>query len=218
LPLSTLASHEFRTPWSTILSSTSLISHYDDPKDQEKRHKHINRISSSAKHLTSILNAILSLSQLEEGHLNVKPQTFDLVTFKQEISEEITNIAKSGQHCAQLHKGETTITNDPVVLRQILYNLLSNEKKYSPENSTVAFSTKISNGLLIIAITDHGQGIPESNQPRMFEGFFRAENPTNIRGTSLGLNIVKRQTELLGFWAYRYCCLVVSVSGWRLAF
>jgi signal transduction histidine kinase len=130
--------------------------------------------------LTSILNAILSLSRLEEGHLDVKPQTFDLVAFKQEISEEITNITKSGQHCAQLHKGETTITHDPVVLRQILYNLLSNAKKYSPENSTVAFRTEISNGLLIIAITDHRQDIPESNQPRMFERFFRAENATNI--------------------------------------
>ncbi|MFQ5447514.1 MAG: ATP-binding protein [Saprospiraceae bacterium] len=195
-----MASHEFRTPLSTILSSADLIEAYttkDSPND--KRLKHVARIRSSVQNLTSILNDFLSLSKLEEDKLQLKLSEFYLETFCQEIIEEIKYLLKSGQ------KIRHTVSNsdnphlylDKSMLKNIMYNLLSNAIKYSGPGKPITCEAKVENNHLLITVADEGIGIPESDQPLMFTRFHRAQNAENIQGTGLGLNIVKRYLDIM---------------------
>jgi PAS domain S-box-containing protein len=192
-----MASHEFRTPLSTILSSISLIDRYEGTENKEKRIKHIDRIKSSVKNLTEILNDFLSLEKLEAGKVEVNPTTFDLKMFCEEMYEEIQMIAVNGQRIDYHHTGgNTEVTTDKQLLRNILINLLNNGIKYSKENGVIEFRSNTTNGITL-EVKDHGIGIPAEDQKQLFERFFRAGNVTAIQGTGLGLNIVRRYTNLL---------------------
>ena len=192
-----MASHEFRTPLSTILSSISLLSKYDTTEDQPKRDKHIDRIKSSVKSLTDILNEFLSLGKIEEGKVEVKPDSFDLHEFISNIIYEMNVILKLGQDIKFNHKGNINTYTDAQLLKHVLINLLSNAIKFSPENSTIAIESNVNDSETAIKITDQGIGIPKSDQVHLFERFFRATNVTNIQGTGLGLHIVGRYVEIL---------------------
>jgi PAS domain S-box-containing protein len=194
----TTASHEFRTPLATILSSVSLIGRYNQPEDEEKRIKHINRIKSAVNNLTEILNDFLSLSKLEEGIIRNNPESILIRQFSAEIAEELREMTKEGQYIKYQHNGAENAIADRQLLKNILINLLSNAIKYSPEHKEILFSTLVdSSGQLKITIQDFGMGIPEQDQPLLFERFFRAHNAGNIQGTGLGLNIVKKYVELM---------------------
>lgn len=195
----TMASHEFRTPLSTILSSASLIDRYKTEDDDAKRHKHITRIKSSVQNLIEILDSFLSLSKLEEGKVPYAPAIFDLKKFAIELTEELRSITKEGQQILYVHHGEETeIEEDKQIIHTILINLLSNAVKYSPEDKNIYFDTYISQEKITLVVRDEGMGIPESEQKHLFERFFRAKNAINIQGTGLGLNIIKRYIEMLG--------------------
>jgi len=193
-----IASHEFRTPLSTILSSASLISQYKDKNEHDKIDKHILRIKSSVNHLTAILNDFLSLGKLEEGRIEIEKEMVDITEFINEIREEVKPLMKSGQEIIlNLTLAETIMPLDKRVVRNIMFNLLSNASKYSGENKSIYISCSQSENDLAIAIRDEGIGIPEIEIRHLFERFFRASNATNIQGTGLGLNIVKRYVDLL---------------------
>ena len=193
-----IASHEFRTPLSAILSSTSLIEHYVNPEQEEKRKKHIERIKSSVKNLTSILDDFLSLEKLEQGKIEAQNSDFNLREFIEDAIEEIEGMLKRKQQevCFN-YEGEESVYQDKKILRNILLNLLSNAVKYSPEGKTIYVSGKVNDGKAFILVKDQGIGIPPEAQKNLFNKFFRAKNVTNIQGTGLGLNIVKRYVELL---------------------
>lgn len=194
----TIASHEFRTPLSTILSSATLISKYQKEADAEKRGKHIKRIKSNVHNLTEILNSFLSLSKLEEGIVSCNPTIFDIESFTREIADEMEAILKEEQQIIYTHKGEDkNVDMDKQLLQNILINLLSNAIKYSPEGQDIELTTEIKDNQLSIIITDKGIGIPEEEQKHLFERFFRAQNVINIQGTGLGLNIVKRYIDMM---------------------
>ncbi len=192
-----MASHEFRTPLSTILSSISLMAKYETTEDQPKRDKHIDRIKSSVKTLTDILNEFLSLGKIEEGKVEVNFESFDLTLFIQGLTNEMNVILKNGQELVHTHHGNTICYSDAGLLKNVLINLISNAIKFSPENSKITIATTIQNAQTEIKVIDHGIGIPEKDQVHLFERFFRATNVTNIQGTGLGLHIVGRYIELL---------------------
>jgi len=192
-----MASHEFRTPLSTILSSISLLSKYTNTEDQSKRDKHIDRIKSSVKTLTDILNEFLSLGRIEEGKVEMNPEIFDLVEFIHAVNNEMSVLLKPGQQFIFNHKGNTQTYTDTNLLKHIMINLLSNAIKFSPENASITIDTEVTTTHTKIAITDKGIGIPAADQVHLFERFFRATNVTNIQGTGLGLHIVGRYVELL---------------------
>jgi PAS domain S-box-containing protein len=193
-----LASHEFRTPLSTIMSSASLINQYKERGELEKVDKHVTRIKSSVGHLTNILNDFLSLGKLEEGKVVVQPENITLDIFLQEIEEELRATLKEGQRimldCNQEVK---SIYSDGRILRNVLFNLISNASKYSPANSSIYLRCTSNTDTISFAITDQGIGIPEQDSKHMFERFYRASNAGNVQGTGLGLNIVKRYADLL---------------------
>jgi PAS domain S-box-containing protein len=193
-----IASHEFRTPLSAILSSTSLIKQYRERGELTKVDKHIDRVKTSVNHLTSILNDFLSLGKLEEGRVEVMPENIILSSFFEEIKEEVKPTLKEGQQLIiDLANPAKEISTDPKVLRNILFNLISNASKYSDIGKKIRLEGTFANELVIIKVHDEGIGIPTSEVKHIFDRFFRASNASNIQGTGLGLNIVKRYTDLL---------------------
>jgi PAS domain S-box-containing protein len=193
----TMASHEFRTPLSTILSSISLLAKYSTTEDQPKRDKHIDRIKSSVKSLTDILNEFLSLGKIEEGKVDVKPDTFDLTEFIKGIVNEMQVLLKEKQTIEYTHTGTPLTYSDSNLLKHVIVNLLSNAIKFSPEKSVIQIESKIDQEQTFLKITDQGIGIPKADQVHLFERFFRATNVTNIQGTGLGLHIVGRYVDIL---------------------
>lgn len=194
----TIASHEFRTPLSTVLSSASLIGKYKTTEDDEKRQKHVERIKSAVSNLTTILNDFLSISRIEEGKIYNVPTTFDLKDFTAEIVDEMQGLVKIGQKIHYQHSGpETIVTLDKQLLKNIILNLLSNASKYSGEGKQIYIDTAV-NSAINLAVKDEGIGIPEADKVHLFTPFFRAQNVTNIQGTGLGLNIVNRYVDIMG--------------------
>lgn len=194
-----MASHEFRTPLSTILSSANLLEKYTESDQQIKRLKHIRRIESSVQNLTSILNDFLSLEKLETGHIQCHPQQINLEELLETIAQDIEPLKKTGQSF-EWHRNlqHLDIIIDPNLLRNILLNLTSNAVKYSHPDGIIELHVVSLPNALTIMIRDHGIGIPASEQKHLFSRFFRASNATNIKGTGLGLTIVKRYVELMG--------------------
>jgi signal transduction histidine kinase len=193
-----IASHEFRTPLSAILSSASLINQYNERDEKDKVDKHVQRIKSSVNHLTSILNDFLSLGKLEEGVIDINKEPLILKDFIDTIHEEMSPLLKQGQRLEVEFESGTEIYSDTRILRNILFNLISNASKYSPEHKTILLKFETRNGKFIISVQDEGIGIPEQDQKHLFDRFFRASNSGNVQGTGLGLNIVKRYADLLG--------------------
>jgi PAS domain S-box-containing protein len=193
----TMASHEFRTPLSTILSSISLVSKYNEDNSDEKIQKHVHRIKSAVTNMTLILNDFLSAEKLEEGKVFVRKEEVDLKVLAHEILNEINGILKAGQKVNYYHKGLEIATIDKQMARNILINLLSNAIKFSPENKSIQLEIEITPKDTSIIVADQGVGIPKEEQEHMFERFFRAKNVTNIQGTGLGLNIVGKYLEAL---------------------
>jgi len=194
-----IASHEFRTPLSTVLSSVSLIQQYNQRKEGDKIDKHVQRVKSSVNHLTSILNDFLSLDKLEEGKIEVMKESIDLVKFLNEVSEEISPVLKEKQKLQVTCDEQINhLESDARMLRNILFNLISNASKYSDAGKTIYIACKREGDRIKFLIRDEGIGIPKEDHRHMFERFFRASNAGNIQGTGLGLNIVKRYADLLG--------------------
>jgi PAS domain S-box-containing protein len=193
----TTASHEFRTPLGTILSSASLIARYENDADLDKRKKHVERIKSSVSNLTEILNDFLSLEKLEEGVTRCNPERFDFAKLVNDLCEDMRNSVNAGQTITVNYKGDNEIFLDRQLLKNALLNLVSNAIKYSPENKPIAVNVTVAPGIVTVEIIDNGIGIPAEDQPNVFERFYRAKNSGNIQGTGLGLNIVKKYVELM---------------------
>jgi PAS domain S-box-containing protein len=194
-----IASHEFRTPLSTILSSVSLVDQYNEKGDRDKIVKHTQRVKASVNHLTAILNDFLSLGKLEEGKVEVKREPIDLGELFTEVMEEIRMQLKEGQQIQiEGDTGKHVLLSDVRILRNILFNLLSNAIKYSDPGKGIFLSHSLERSVVNIIIRDEGIGIPQEDHKHMFDRFFRASNAGNIPGTGLGLNIVRRYVDLLG--------------------
>jgi signal transduction histidine kinase len=193
-----MASHEFRTPLSTILSSASLVAKYTEAEEQEKRNKHINRIKSSVNNLTGLLNEFLSIGKIEDGKINANNTSFNLKEMLLSLCGEMEGIAKNSQQFIYKHNGEENIFSDPSLLRNIVTNLLSNAIKFSGDESKIEVSSTVTAADIILVVKDNGMGISAEDQVHLFERFFRGANVTNIQGTGLGLHIVGKYVEILG--------------------
>jgi two-component system sensor kinase FixL len=193
-----IASHEFRTPLTSVQLSVSLIEKYAEPLNSPNIIKHVGKIKNAVGNLTSILNDFLSLEKLESGMQKAAYHDFDLVQFAEVITEEMQVLAKQNQNIIYQHTGtKSTVRLDQNLLKNCIVNLVNNAIKYSGENTFIGFTTEINKWECIITISDNGIGIPEADQKHLFEAFFRAHNTGTIPGTGLGLNIVARYTSLM---------------------
>ena len=192
-----MASHEFRTPLSTILSSASLVAKYTQTDEQERRDKHIQRIKSSVNNLTSLLNEFLSIGKIEDGKIIANNIRFNIREMITALCTELEGIARKDQQIHYRHEGEETVLLDPNLLRNVITNLVSNAIKFSAEDGTIDVSSKTTAREVIITVQDNGLGISREDQEHLFERFFRGANVTNIQGTGLGLHIVGRYIEIM---------------------
>lgn len=193
-----MASHEFRTPLSSMQLSAVLIEKYLQSHDNHQILKHLHKIKNAIGGLNSILNDFLSLEKLEAGIIAPSYQLFDVFKFSEELTEEMQLITKKDQIIIYQHTGsESKIYLDQNLLRNCLINLISNAIKYSGEHTLIEFSTEINEKQYLFTVKDNGIGIPEEDQEALFQPFFRANNTGNIPGTGLGLNIVKRYVGLM---------------------
>ncbi|MFK8006288.1 MAG: ATP-binding protein [Saprospiraceae bacterium] len=192
------ASHEFRTPLSTILSSSILIEKYLQKGKLENTEKHFGKVKSSIHQLNEILGDFLSLTKLTEGKIQASPQRFMLLDFCRDFIETNQGLLKSEQRIEkQLPKNDLELFLDKKILQHILFNLFSNAIKYSKVDGVIHCSIQVANNQLVIDIKDNGIGIPLAEQKHLFERFFRGTNAINIKGTGLGLNIVKEYLNIL---------------------
>lgn len=193
-----MASHEFRTPLTTILSSANLIGKYTEGGQQENREKHIQRIKTSVQNLTNILNDFLSLEKLESGAIKRQTELFRIEQLLDEIRGEFEHTLRQGQVLKIVTEDKLPdIISDPHIIKNTLINLVSNAVKYSPEGKPIIIEAFRKGNNITIIVEDEGIGIPKKEQKNLFRRFFRAENVTNIQGTGLGLNIVKRYLDLI---------------------
>ncbi len=192
-----MASHEFRTPLSTVLSSSYLISKYPNTEDQSKRQIHLDRIISSVHMLTDILNDFLCVGKIEEGKIPVRFSEFDLHELMKSVVEEMKTTLKKGQQIQSYHRGCKKVFMDPSVLKHIIMNLVSNASKFSHEGGLIEIRSSCNKSSIALSVKDYGIGISRDDQQHLMERFFRGANAANIQGTGLGLHIVSRYAELL---------------------
>jgi len=192
-----MASHEFRTPLSTILSSASLLAKYTETEEQEKRDKHIQRIKGSVSNLTDILNEFLSIGKIEDGKIEVRYTHFNIKEFVEILVAEMQGNAKGGQQILYSHQGVEWFNLDMSLFRNICLNLLSNAVKFSNEKGIISVQSLVDTNGFSLKVEDNGIGIATKDQEHLFERFFRASNVTNIQGTGLGLHIISKYIELM---------------------
>jgi signal transduction histidine kinase len=193
-----MASHEFRTPLTSISSSADLIALYADRTETEKIKKHSERIKHSVENLNNILGEFLSLGKLEEGKTTAQLRDMNLPDLVEDIHEELKYAFKAGQKLECHHEGNPIVQLDNTLLKNVLLNLVSNAIKYAPENTNIHLLSTVHNGNTTIKIQDKGIGISPEDQQKLFGRFFRASNATDVQGTGLGLYIVKNYVEMMG--------------------
>jgi len=194
-----LVSHEFKTPLSGILTSAILLEKYQLTEQQEKRDKHLKTITNKVQYLNNILEDFISLEQIDSSNANYKFTVFNLSKVINEVVYNANMLLKSGQHInISQNSDDYVIRQDEKILELTLNNIIYNAIKYSPENTNIDLKITRKGKNLIFKISDKGVGIPENDQKFIFKRYFRAENVLNIKGTGIGLNIVKAHLENLG--------------------
>jgi signal transduction histidine kinase len=163
----------------------------------DPRKKHFGKIQMAVRHMTQLLEDVLTLGKVESGNVVFTPEVTNLQDFCHELIEEIEmSIAHSQQIKFATSGGCNGAPIDRSLLRQIITNLLSNALKYSPDHLPVEFDLHCDEGQLVFTVKDRGIGIPEENRRRLFDSFYRANNVGRIQGTGLGLAIAKKAVDL----------------------
>lgn len=193
----TLASHEFKTPLSAILSSTELIVKYSDLNSINKRNEHLGKVKKMIYHLNDMLDDFLTLENIELGNFRPKFSTFNFSDFINEIIENNNPFLKENQTLHLENEITGNIYQDQNILKIIITNLLHNAIKYSKENELIQIEIKTNNSSIFLKVIDNGIGIPKNEQELIFKRFFRAKNAVFLPGTGIGLNIVKGYVDKL---------------------
>lgn len=192
-----MASHEFRTPLSTIMSSSFIASRYTSTEDQPQRERHHQIIAGCINSLTDTLNDFLLLGKIEEGKMQTRFADLNIPDLINVAIDETRGVLKEGQQLLYEHEGEKEFYTDAALLKHIVMNLVSNAIKFSPVDTEIKVYTKTMTDGLRLSVRDKGIGISKEDQQHLFGRFFRGSNVTNIEGTGLGLHIVAKYTELI---------------------
>lgn len=193
-----IASHEFRTPLSSVMLSLSLIEKYARNNDPDGVLKHSQKIKTAVNNLTAILEDFLSLEKLNTGKIKVKNEHFDLKELCESIIEDMELSLKPHQKLLYNPLQESIIVDlDKHLVHNAIVNLISNAIKYAGDKATILLETQNNDNRIFISVKDNGIGIAEENQKNLFTPFYRVNNTGNIPGTGLGLNIVLRYVKLM---------------------
>jgi signal transduction histidine kinase len=195
-----MVSHEFRTPLGIIMSAVELLRSYFERLDPDKRAELLDDIHGSTRRMSSIMEQVLLIGRFNAGKQGLKRVPLDLPAVVSRITEEVgtANGQASRIQLAVTAPDLAGARSDDSTLRHILGNLLSNACKYSAPDTAVDLSVRRLGNDVEFVVVDHGIGIPEPDQKRLFEAFHRAANVGTVEGTGLGLLIVHRCVELHG--------------------
>ena len=193
-----IASHEFRTPLATINFAANYMRDYLDKLQPSDIVKKLESIEKQVKHMTFLLDDVLTLGKSESGKTTVVARKIDIHDFFKKIVEEVLYSTKSTHTVMFTFDSELReVKIDEKLLRNVFINLLSNAIKFSPESSEVSLSVRAENNQLRISVRDKGVGIPANEFDKIFDPFHRGSNAGAIQGSGLGLSIVKKAVELL---------------------
>ncbi len=202
----TMVCHEFRNPLNNILLSVSSLGRYDAQLTAEQKGHYLRGIQDNVERMTQMIDAILIIGRVEAKGIAVNPSRFDVIPFCRQVLAEITAELTDRQpgearserlHFTSRYK-RLTVTLDECLLRSILTNILTNAIRYTPPPGRIQFKVSKHTDYVVFQITDQGIGIAPEDLPHIFEPFHRGRNVSNIGGTGLGLNIVKRFVDLQG--------------------
>ena len=193
-----MASHEFRTPLSTVLAAAQVLENSQTEWDNtEKRLRNLHRIQDSVRNMVQLLDDILTINRAETGNLAFNPKPLNLELYCHHFVEEMNLNAGTQNLPTFTSKGAVQpISVDEKLLRSILSNLLSNAIKYSPQGGGVALTLEYQVNMALLKVEDQGIGISLEDQKHLFEPFHRGKNVRTIPGTGLGLVVVKKCVDL----------------------
>jgi PAS domain S-box-containing protein len=192
-----IASHEFRTPLTTIYSSTQLLERFGRKWDDTMYKNQIDRIKEHVHHLTDTMDDVLIIGKTESGKIKYEPKMVDLKAFCDNLLDDVKPLLTAKHRLVYkfLLKRNIYIL-DEKLLKYIFLNLLTNAVKYSPHGGKVEFIIKGRRKEIEFVVSDRGIGIPEKNKNILFEPFHRCDNVGDISGTGLGMSIIKRSVNM----------------------
>ncbi|MDX1737397.1 MAG: PAS domain-containing sensor histidine kinase [Alphaproteobacteria bacterium] len=194
-------SHELRTPLNAILGFSEMLQIKEIESSKERQSEYLQYIHSSGSHLLELINDILDLSKADAGKLEVHKERFDAAKLFDECIGLMGSAVKQKQLSIESDLIDLEIETDKRLLKQILFNILSNAIKFTPERGTLNVSLKKNrNGQAVFVVEDTGIGMDDKEISKAKEAFVQIENPysRNYEGTGLGLPLVDRFTNLLG--------------------
>jgi PAS domain S-box-containing protein len=188
--------HEFRNPLNNILLSASSLDRYDAQLSTDQRRDYIQGVKTDVERMTQMINDILVIGKIEAQKLMIQPTSIELVQFCHGLVAEMQITADKQPLSFTTRHRHLMVELDEKLLRSILTNILSNSIRYSRDQSPINLRLSKRNSHVVFQISDRGIGIPREDLSHLFEPFHRGKNVSNIPGTGLGLNIVKRFVDL----------------------
>ncbi len=192
-----LVSHEFRSPLTTIISSTLLMKDFWDRMPEERKLRHIEKILMESNRLTGLMENVLTMSKAEITGLDFNPALVEFSEFIQETVEQFqSSIAPHQTIIVIVAQQRISAIVDTYLMTMLMRNLLSNAAKYSPPDTQIRIITEADGDFVKLTVSDQGIGISTEEQEKMFTRFHRGANVRTITGTGLGLSIVKQIVDL----------------------
>jgi signal transduction histidine kinase len=197
-------SHELRTPLNAIIGLTDMLVTNAARFGTEKAQEPLQRVNRAGTHLLGLINQVLDLSKIEAGKLELNPQTVQLAPLINEVIGTAGQLAEQNKNRLVVDAQENlgALTVDPMRLRQILLNLLSNACKFTKEGEVTLRARRVANGRdwIELAVADTGIGMTPEQQAKLFEEFSQADTSTAQRfgGTGLGLAITRKLARIMG--------------------
>lgn len=200
--LISMASHEFRTPLTTIKANTEMLELWTQkmPQEwQEKSQKYLSRLNGEINRLSNIMTDILVLGRLESGRIKVSRKSLDLVGYIRDLADRHYSNQKDGRTLnLRLSGGPKLVYADPEMLEHIIQNLVNNAFKYSPNADNPELHLMFKADFVRLSVKDYGIGIPRKDQDKIFSSFFRADNTRGIQGSGMGLSVVRQMSDMHG--------------------
>ncbi len=183
----TLASHELKTPITTIKGYTDILTKQFKKTKQVKYLPYVSKMDFQISRLTALVNELLDVSKIQTGKLDLHKEDIKIDNFIKGIVLDMQQTNERHHLSFESNTKNTMIAADKYRLSQVMVNLISNAIKYSPKSDKVAIKTKLDKDHIIVSIQDFGIGISVKDQPKIFDRFFQAQ--TNIRQSSFGLGL-----------------------------
>ena len=197
-------SHELRTPLNVVIGLTEMMVTNAARFGTDKALEPLKRINAAGTHLLGLINQVLDLSKIEAGKLELNPESVNLAPLIDEVIGTAGQLAEQNKNrlVVEAEKSLGTVVVDPMRLRQILLNLLSNACKFTKQGEVKLKARRVTNGddLIELAVSDTGIGMTPEQQAKLFAEFTQADSLTARRfgGTGLGLAISRRLARMMG--------------------